>query len=247
MRPIVLATLLAAALGVAAPAAGSEPPSASSTPAPALFLSRVDQVMISTQEFSEWMARHKTRLELRDTNHAIEQMCDRLQDAERRMNAIADDPAIKPDGPQGKDARRFGEEIGAVARELGTLHASVRRIAESVPAPADSVTNGERERLQLRYGELIAALDAADKHAHDAHAWIVEKPAPRGLDEMSRDMDLARDELRGIVNAVGRLGADPVLTADRVRDVAQVQDCSRALLQALNQAQDRIETLARAS
>ena len=246
MKSIVLTvSLLAAVVVIAAPALGKEPSPATPSPAPALVLSRVDQVMISTEEFSDWMAHHRTRLELRDANKAIEQMCDRLQDAERRMSTIASDPGIKPGDAQGKAIQQFGDEIGTVARELTTLHASVRRIAEATPAGADSVLSTERQRLEGRQGELVAALDLADKHAREAHAWMIEKPAPRGLDEMSRDMDLSRDELRGIVTALGRLAADPVLSSDRVRDLVQVQDCSRALLQALSEAQDRLEALAR--
>jgi hypothetical protein len=246
MKTIVLIlSLLAAVLIFAAPAAAKEPPAGAPAPTPGLFLSRVDQVMISAQEFSEWMARHKTRLELRDTNHAIEQMCDRLQDAERRMSAIAGDPEIKPGDASGKEIRLFADEIGTVARELATLHASVRRIAESVPATGDSAANGERERLLLRDRELIASIDLADQHSRETHAWVIEKPAARGLDEMSRDIDLAREELRGIATALGRLSSDPVLTGDRIRDLNQVQDCARALLQALGEAQDRIATLAK--
>ncbi|HYJ32730.1 MAG TPA: hypothetical protein VE326_05870 [Candidatus Binatia bacterium] len=246
MKSIVLTvSLLAAVLAIAAPAVGKESPPATPSPAPALFLSRVDQVMISTEEFSDWMAHHKTRMELRDTNKAIEQMCDRLQDAERRMSAIASDSEIKPGDAQGKEIQQFGNEIGTVARELTTLHASLRRIAEATPAVADSVASTERQRIEGRQSELIAALDLADKHARETHAWMIEKPAPRGLDEMCRDMDLSRDELRGVVTSLGRLAADPVLTSDRVRDLVQIQDCSRALLAALGQAQDRIEALAR--
>jgi hypothetical protein len=251
MKAIVFTvSLLAAILVIASPAAGKNAPAVAAAPAPALFLSRVDQVMISTEEFSQWMAQHKTRLELRDTNHAIEQMCDRLQDAERRMNTIASDPGIKPGDAQGKEIARFGEEIGAVARELATLHASVRRIAEGIavgsPATVDSIPMGERERLTAREKELIASLDLADKHAAESHAWVIQKPAPRGLDEMSRDIDLAREELRGVATSLGRLAADPALTGDRIRDLNQVQDCSRALVQALGEAQDRIATLATA-
>lgn len=248
-RTVVVLSLLAAVVVIAAPAAGKDkaPAAPAASAAPALFLSRVDQVMISAQEFSEWMARHKTRLELRDTNHAIEQMCDRLQDAERRMNAIASDPGIKPGDAQGKEIRLFAEEIGAVARELATLHASVRRIAESAPVAGDSAASGERERLLVRDRELIASLDLADQHSRETHAWVIQKPAARGLDEMSRDLDLARDELRGIATALGRLSNDPALTGERIRDLNQVQDCSRVLLQALGGAQDRIAALAKAA
>lgn len=248
MKVIVLTiALLAAMFVIASPAAGTEPPAAAPAATPGLFLSRVDQVMISTEEFSEWMARHKTRLELRDANRSIEQMCDRLQDAERRMNTIASDPAIKPGDAQAKEIARFGEEIGTVARELATLHASVRRIAEGAPVAGDSLASGERERLDVREKELVASLDAADKHAVESHAWVIQQPAPRGLDEMSRDIDLARDELRGITMSLGRLGADPAINGDRIRDLSQVQDCARALLQALGEAQDRIASLAKAS
>ncbi|HTM01071.1 MAG TPA: hypothetical protein VL503_08115 [Candidatus Omnitrophota bacterium] len=248
MKAIIIAlSFLAAIAVVAAPALGKEPSAATATAATGFFLSRMDQVMISAQDLSEWMARHKTRLELRDTNHAIEQMCDRLQDAERRMGTIANDPALKPGDPQVKEVQRFGEEIGDVARELGTLHASVRRMAEATPAPPDSsVPETERQRLQVRQSDLIASLDLADKHGAESHAWVIQKPASRGLDEMSRDIDLARDELRGMITSLGRLIADPALSIDRARDLGQVQDCSRALLQALGEAQDRIATLASA-
>jgi hypothetical protein len=97
----------------------------------------------------------------------------------------------------------------------------------------------------LRDRELIASIDLADQHSRETHAWVIEKPAARGLDEMSRDIDLAREELRGIATALGRLSSDPVLTGDRIRDLNQVQDCARALLQALGEAQDRIATLAK--
>lgn len=248
MKAIVLILpLLAAVLVSAPPAAAKEPLAAAPAPAPGLFLSRVDQVMISAQEFSEWMARHRTRIELRDTNRAIEQMCDRLQDAERRMSSIASDPEMKPGSAPGKEIALFAEGIGAVARELATLHASMRRIAESTPAAGDSAAAGERERLLVRDRELIASLDQADQHSRETHAWVIQKPAGRGLDEMSRDIDLARDELRGIVTALGRLSNDPVLTSDRSASLNQVQDCARVLLQALGEAQDRIATLAKAT
>lgn len=238
MLPIAAALLL-----VEVPAAGAKNAPASA-PAPEFALSRVDQVIISTQEFSEWMARRKTRLELRDANRAIEQMCDRLQDAERRMNTIAVDPTIKPDDLRGREIRRFGEQILFVARQLETLHASVRRLAEAVPASSDSGLAAERERHAARQAELIAELDRADKHSHEFHAWVIDKPAPRGLDEMSKDLDLARDELRGIVLTLGRIAADPATSRESLRDLGQVQDCGRALASALGEAQDRVASLA---
>lgn len=240
----VIASVLGVLLVVAAPAVGrnAEP----ATPAtPNLFLSRMDQVMISAQDFSEWMGRHKTRFELRDTNEAIESMCDRLQDAERRMSTIASDPGLKPEGAESKEIRRFGEEIATVAQQLATLHASMRRMAEAAPA-ADSASGPDRERLAVHQQELITAIDEAGRHSRESHTWVIQKPAPRGLDEMSRDVDLARTEVRGIVMSLGRLASDPVLPADRVRELDQVQDCARALLQALGEAQDRIATLAQA-
>lgn len=234
---------LVALIASLAPLAAAEP-GAAQPQAPALFLSRVDQVMISAQEFSEWMARRKSRLELRDANHAIEQMCDRLQDAERRMSTIATDPSLRPEDAQRAEIRRFGEQVAAVARELETLHASVRRLAEAVPASGDSLVDADRERHAIRQAELIAELDRADKHSREIHAWVIDKPAPRGLDEMSRDLDLARDEVRGIILAMGRLASDPAATRQGLRELSQVQDCARVLVQALGDAQDRIATLA---
>lgn len=236
----VVLSLLAASVLVVAPAAGAEPPGS----APAISLSRVDQVMISAQEFSDWMAHHRTRMEIRDTNHAIEQMCDRLQDAERRMSLISGDPSDRPDKARAAQIAGFGEQIGAVARELATLHASIRRIAEASPAAPDSSADLERQRLQVRQADLLAEIDRSTQHSNDSHAWVLLKPAPRGLDEMSRDLDLARDTLRGMVLSLGRIGADPSSSRDTLRDLTQVQDCSRSLLQALSEAQDRIVSLA---
>lgn len=246
MKAIIVAlSLLAAAFLIAAPAGGAAAAEPTAPAAPALLLSGVDQVMISADDFSEWMAHHKTRLELRDTNHAVTEMCNRLQDAERRMNQIATDPGIKPDDARRADIRRFGEEIVAVGRELTTMHAAVRRVAEAPPVAGDSVPALERDAYRARQADLIGELDRADKHSKDAHGWVIDKPAPRGLDEMSRDMDISRQELRGMVVALGKLGNDPAATRDRLRDLTQVHDCARTLLAALNEAQDRIESLAK--
>lgn len=238
-------SLIAALLLIAAPATAKKTaPPADPAPAPPIALSRVDQVIISAQEFSEWMARHKTRLELRDANRAIGQMCERLQDAERRMSSIAEDPLIRPDDLQGREVRRFGEQILFVARQLETVHASVRRLAEVAPAPSDPSLDAERERHAARQAELVAELDRAGKHSREFHAWLIDKPASRGLDEMSRDLDLARDELRGLVLSLGRIASDPAVTLEGLRDLSQVQDCGRALASALGEAQDRVASLA---
>ena len=248
MKAIIVAlSLLAAAFLIAAPASGAAPAAEPATPAaPALFLSGVDQVMISADEFSDWMAHHKTRLELRDTNHAVTEMCDRLQDAERRMSLIAGDPGLKPEDARRADIRRFDDQIVVVGKELTTMHAAVRRLAEAPPAAAgDSVPSVEREGWRARQADFVAELDRADKHGTEAHGWVIDKQAPRGLDEMSRDIDLSRQELRGMIGALGRLGTDPAITRDRIRDLTQVLDCARTLLTALNDAQDRVEGLAK--
>jgi hypothetical protein len=249
MKTAVLVTLalaLALAVGIAwgKPA---PPPPAASNPATDLGLSRMDQIVIQAQESAEWMARHRTRLELRDMNRAVERMCDRLQDAERRMTFYFDDPALRASKPCCEEVAKFGDQVGAVARELGSLHASIMKLAGEPPAPATAATPGDLESYRTRHRALLEEMDRAQKHSDQFHAWVVVKPAPRGLDEMSRDLELARADLFDALAAMDRLSLDAGLLRERLVEMDQVHDRARALLQALGEAQDRVAALASTS
>ena len=119
-------------------------------------------------------------------------------------------------------------------------------VALSLFAAGDSEPTLERLAWRARQADFVAELDRADKHSAEAHAWVIDKQAPRGLDEMSRDINLSRQELRGMIVALARLGDDPGVTRDRIRDLTQVLDCARTLLAALSDAQDRVAGIATA-
>jgi TolA-binding protein len=246
---VLVATLSLALAAVAAPASGEPAPTppADTARGQDLGLSRMDQIMIQAQETAEWMARHHSRLELRDMNRAIERMCDRLQDAERRMEMLGDDSTVRADKKTYGEVGAFGDHLGVVAKELSALHASLRKVAEPPVAPADAAPEADRDAYRGRHAALMEEMNRLQKHSDEFHAWVVAKPAPRGLDEISRDLDLARQELHAALQAMDRLSADAGLLRERLVEMDRVHARARAVLQALGDAQDRVATLASAS
>jgi DNA repair exonuclease SbcCD ATPase subunit len=246
MKAAVLGLTLAMSLGVTVGIVWGKPASAPAEPAPAnnLQLSSLDQAVIETQESAEWMAQHHARVELRDMNRAMERMCDRLQDSERRMALFFDSDEIRKSRPCCEEIGKFGDNLVAISRELSKLNHALTKLAQ-VPTPAPTpATPADLQAYREAQRSLFDEMDRAQKHSDQFHAWVIAKPAPRGLDEMSRDLDLARADLKDALSAMDHLSLEAGLGREGLEEMKGVQAQSRAVLQALGDAQDRVTTLA---
>lgn len=205
---------------------------------------RMIRLQSQLQQLNQRMLTMQVHQSLKDLGAGSGQLCTGLQQMERHMQQLREDPAFAQKQDRVRSMERLEDRARVMNREMEEVHEGLQRLVAMPARPGPPPDAAEQMIRAQHQQEVEQAQKRTDERLKSLESWSKGDGILIPARDLTKDLLQVRDRVRLLTRDCDRLSEDPQieLDRDRMREIDRVRDRLRVILREVEESADTLES-----